>query len=352
MRILFYGGCHAFALRRIFEEFVPALREAHHLTNYRLIATKSPVPYKEMSGYDAVVFSPVLRKEGYNTDELEQVLTEARVPFVKYPWLQWSGYAPGAEITSNYAWHSGWWYRALEQAAAEYPTFHAFEAAVMEGDLLADMALSNLQKTTADLRAREADCDVKIAPFVEENYRYKRLFLTPDHAGNALYSDVCTQITDRLGLKLSPGLHQDRMETQDGILLPILPSVQRALRLEFQSEEYRNKMFLGKNIMSLRSFLRMVYDARSVVVAQSVNATRLYAGDEAVTVPAQRLFLVQPVAEQSKPGYRDYRFLSAAKAVVPNLAVNGKVLSLYRAHWQFRDEIRIQEHDGEQVSIA
>lgn len=351
MRILFYGGCHAFALRRIFEQFVPNIREARHLTNYRLIATQSPVPYKEMSGYDAVVFSPV-RKEGYNTAELERVLTDARVPFVKYPWLQWSGYAPGAEITSHYAWHTGWWYRALEQAATEYATFQAFEAAVMEGALLGDMALTNLQKTTAALIAREADCDVKIAAFVEQNYRHKQLFLTPDHAANALYSDLCAQITDRLGLKLSSEIHHDRMETQDGIILPILPSVQRALRLEFTSDMYNNKMFLGKNTMNMRSFLRMIYDASSVVVAQTTNATRLYAGDEVINVPAQRLFLVQPIAAQSKPGYRDYRFLSAAKAMVPNLAVNGKVLSLYRAHWQFRDEIRPQEHDGEQVSIV
>jgi len=242
MKVIFYGGCHAAALRRIFEKFAVGVSSVAHLTSYSLIRAGKPVPYDEFLNFDAVVFSPIRNKQGYNTHQLEEHLDKAGRLRVKFPWLQWEGYHPGYQSSGRHDWYSGWWPSSLEIAAREHQTFEDFVQSIYEGDLLADISLENVEKATLRFRDREFDCDVKVAQYVHENYRKSRLFLTPDHAATVLYKPIATQVANLLGVKLDPAFYEMSDEIQHGIRMPILSSVRRALELEFHGGEFENKL--------------------------------------------------------------------------------------------------------------
>jgi hypothetical protein len=359
MRVLFYGGCHAAALRRIFERFGHGLTHVDHLTNFRLIRKQLPVPYEQFLGFDAVVFSPIRNKAEYNTSHLEEFLSSKGVRFIKFPWLQWEGYFPGMSRAS-FPWYSGWWPTRLDHASEQFGSFEEFRDAVYAGTVLQEEARQNFAVTTEKLRLGEEGCDVRVVDFIVENHRHQRLFLTPDHAGIALYKHVAAQIAERLGCALDPAFAESTIETQAGISFPVLPAVRQALDIRFPGGEFECNLFFGTTKLSMTEYLHMVYHRKRLVAAQTVANTRIYPvpGAQAAAGPGTGIqaklgttLLLETTDQPREKGFGTFRIVAMHRGSPQTAALGMKLVRLYHRHWSLGQAVEGVEPEDEKTDL-
>ena len=267
MKVLFYGGCHAQVLRRIFREFADGNHEYHELINFVRIAAGEPFPYEMLPGFDWVVFSPIVNQPGYNTASLPEHCRGLGVRTLSFPWLQWSGYFPGIAKGASPLGCDEWHYPHLAEQARRAASLEAFERQVYDGwrDAAegepdsAGWVRGALAETSDRLARRERECgiDLPVSQFIDATWRRVRLFLTPDHPSIALYRVVAAGIAERLGIALDRSLAYTAWEPQAAPQTPILPSVHHHLGLPFTGGDYAGTE--GGGSLSLQCYLRQVY---------------------------------------------------------------------------------------------
>lgn len=354
MRVLFYGGCHAMALRRIFEQYVPGV-EVDHITNYKLIRENVGFPYDHLKRFDWVVFNPILNKEAYNTVHLEAFAKANGVKTLKYPWLQWQGYYPTVRKISP-DWYTGYWLSGLDAVAERSPTFDHFCEQVFHGQALADEARQQFEATTGYLQRLETHADLNVSDFVLRNYQTQRLFLTPDHPSLATYKHLVRLVSEALGCKVDPSFYWSAQEVQQGIQIPILPSVSRALGITFAAGDFQHNLVYGDDVFPLREFLKLHYFKDLVRVATAKQRTRLHsdpADPEAprFVVPEGDRLLVFQVQPEQASGYREYGVITPLKADRRAKDMAGRNLHFYPGHCAFTTKIKAAAPEGEKVAV-
>lgn len=238
-RVLFYGGCHAGALQRIFRKYGTESEVDYDLlVNFKIIPSGKPFPLERLASYAAVVMSPVLNKPGYNTDMVLEACGAAGVPAVVYPWIEWRGYHPYA-VKRPFMGGTHWVHRIpLEPGQETGPAFEqALALAMSDRGAVHDL----LERTTQALRHNETRgaCTLTLSEFILDNYRRQRLFLTPDHAAKPLYRYLVAEVSRQIGIGIAPEFYASNDEPQAGKLTPILPAVAQALDLDFMDPEFR-----------------------------------------------------------------------------------------------------------------
>jgi hypothetical protein len=259
MRILFYGACHAAALKRIFDLFGPPGIATDFLENFRLMRDQAPFPYDSLINYDAVVFSPINRAGEYRTALLVEACLDRGVQTVSYPLVQWGGYFPGLVMGDLGRGHS--YYPDLYRLALEYPDFSAFESFIVEGHTLPAAEAYAARCHTLLRRTEEiGEAQIGVAAIVEREFREKRMMLTATHPARALYCGIVRQLEQHLGVRMDPSFYFGRYEPQTDAKLPILPATVRALGLQFQDGEEINSPYFGDTrARSLRSWLKLYF---------------------------------------------------------------------------------------------
>lgn len=237
--MLFYGGCHAQVLQRVFRDHgtVPDARY-DCVVNFRLIGAGRPFPLAQALACDAVVLSPILSQKDYLTADLVPRLREGGVRVVTYPWLQWQGYFPlvrKAPFLGLECWHHA---RLPPEVWAAPPDEWPSRAMAH----LADPALleENLARTTQALQRSETQggCDVRVSEHILAHYRSRRLFMTPDHPSKALYEVVVRAVSAALGIGIHEDWYASAAEPQDEHRTPIPRTVSDALSLTFHDGDF------------------------------------------------------------------------------------------------------------------
>lgn len=90
----------------------------------------------------------------------------------------------------------------------------------------------NVADSLLELKHREDRCDIKISDYIAKCYKKNRLFYAVNHPTLQLYYEMVKRILYYLDYK-NPEFSSKTNE-QDGIEIPIYPSVAKALRLEFE----------------------------------------------------------------------------------------------------------------------
>lgn len=232
MKVLIYGGCHAVALRQLFEFNATGTHQFSSLQNFELINSGTPFPYAQLPDYDAVVFSPVRNKGEWNTDILQQRCEAAGVRTVSFPWLQWNGYFP--DVTDAGQAPHLWAYQYFRHLAQTGHGLAELRAAALAPETL--NPLGYLDYAFSALAEHEDDLDITTGVFIRENFRARRLFWTPNHPTLAFYAFVQGEIARRLDIALS-GAMPDRELHRDEFA--IMPGVAQALQLQFEGAGYR-----------------------------------------------------------------------------------------------------------------
>ena len=267
MRVLFYGGCHAQALRQIFDSFAEGGHEYQQLINFALIGSRQQFPYDTLPSFDWVVFSPIVNQAGYDTATLPERCRDVGARSLCFPWLQWNGYFPGiAKGASPFA-VDEWHYPHLTGQARRAGSLRTFERQVYEGfrDAAegepdsAGWVRAAAVETSNHLARHERDCavDVPVSGFINTWRDRVRLFLTPDHPSIALYRVVAAGIAERLGIQLDRSLAYTAWEPQATPQTPILPSAHHHLGLAFTGGDHAAA---DGSAINLRQYLERLYE--------------------------------------------------------------------------------------------
>lgn len=276
LRVLFYGGCHATALRDIFLNYVSDDIEAEVMTNFQMISKNIPFPYGKVGSYDAVIFSPINREGPYNTGNLLETCREKGVKAISYPWIEWRGYWPGA-TKSNTGWGNLWSSHLLPDLARQSKTLQEFEDRTYDAASLGQIAEKNIEMAISALRQREmkSGVDFPVTDFIADNYRKSRLMLTPDHASNELYGYLVPKIAEGLGLRLDRSFAHLGRDIQHGILIPILPAVADHLGLSFRCGDFLHQDFIGPDPLPFRDYLKLHFYGETISRYVAETNTRI-----------------------------------------------------------------------------
>ena len=328
MRVLFYGGCHASAIRRVFDDYVEGSIETDIITNFKLIEMGTPFPYDQVGSYDAVVFSPIYRDGPYNTSHLLEACRARGVKTVSYPWIEWRGYWPAATNMKT-GWGRLWTSKILLDMAESARTIEELEDRSFDPSEVAEVTNRNIESTTMMLRNREAESsvDIRLADFIFDNFRSRRLMLTSDHATNDLYTYLIPQIAENLGLTINRNFHYLISEVQHGISVPILPAVSIHLGLNFRAGDFTHLHYIGDEPMLFRDYLKLYFYRSTAIRYCAKQDTRILGeGGEATAVAKGKIVIAREIGKAKPHDVVEPIFLGGLKA-------KGQ-LRIFRSHWQ------------------
>ena len=106
-----------------------------------------------------------------------------------------------------------------------------------------------------NLREREKCCDIIISDFIEKNYKKIHLFYAVDHPSNDMYLEMIKRILKYIGFE-NVCVNMDEVQPQNGIEIPIYPSVYKNLELEFEKSLYNFNTLIGEGKFSIQDWLR------------------------------------------------------------------------------------------------
>lgn len=99
----------------------------------------------------------------------------------------------------------------------------------------------NFEQMLITIEELDSDCDVKIAPYIKENYKNQMIFVDPGHVSGAVFNEYVRQILEILGLY---EIEQERLDSiceQSGILhMPVYGCVRDALQLKWVDKANRS----------------------------------------------------------------------------------------------------------------
>lgn len=172
-----------------------------------------------------------------------------------------------------------------------------------------------------------------------DNYRKSRLFLTPDHASTTLYQHIARQIADAVGVKIDECFFWRRREVQYGVQLPILPSVARALDLEFCDGDFYDELAFGPRLFRLTEYLKLFYYEKDIRLARPKCVTRLRAysddtGPKPRQVGPKDMFLVRLIKGAGEAGRQRMDVLGGKMGgeLMPRAPDRSSLY--YAPHWQ------------------
>ncbi len=303
MRVLFYGGCHATVLRQVFTRYATGAHHFDDIRNYWLIQSGAPFPYEQLSEFDAVVFSPVTRKE-HSTETLLDFCHANGIAAISYPWVQWQALYPHSK-KGPFLGGTSWRYDELFQdinAVGIDRTAERSTGSDLDEGIRANFAMSHAKLIEFEKRF---DTDIRLSSFIRDNYKSTRMFLTPDHPTQALYCHLVSKVSEKLGIEVSSDFYYSGVEPQRGVNLPIIPRVSDVLGLSYRDSDYENATAFGSTVFNWRDYLRLYTEPDALVFESEVstqikrkpvNANDLVA-TEKMRCPAGTIFVAKPVGE-------------------------------------------------------
>ena len=206
----------------------------------------------EKLGAADVVFAQRISNE-FKLDWLSSEYVRKTFGFKVHVWpnVYFDGYFPGL----NYIYHGGWGkllsplleyhFQALTAAfRAGLPAAAAMEQ--FAGEALLEAVPDPFAVSLDQLRAREADCDIKVSDILAEQVGRKRCFYTANHPTNELLGELLTRMLDRAGLAGDVAAGVAMPYRLDEIYVAASPAVVRRYDLPFDHEtSYRGREILG-----------------------------------------------------------------------------------------------------------
>jgi len=326
LNVLFYGGCHAYVLKNTFNAFAPNGHSFDCLINFDLIRANEPFPWAKMKNFDAIVFSPI-QHEDYKTELLKKFCDDHGIKHIAYPWMQWNGYFPAVK-KGDFLGGVSW----------QYPDLYGPKAKPPEKRFILD----NLDQSDEILRNFEKrhDVDVVISYFVRNNYRKRRLFLTPDHPTAFMYRYLVREIAEKLGIKLDASYWLSAYEPQAGIKLPIRPGVAEALELDFVDADFENSTAFGNMTLPWSGYVQLyelkggrVLEAKAATIIKGRPVARAeLAPSEFTSVRAGDIIVFEEDSKKSLDGHWHGSVLLGRSTLYSKMSSHRGYL--YKDHWR------------------
>lgn len=240
-RAVFFGNCQAPALQRILGDHEPfaaaydivPMRAVHVLT-----VDEKTALLEAVTGADLVIHQPVgAAYEPATTENIVKALKPG-AQSITFPVFWFDGYAPeqvylrgkiNGQLLMDY--HS----RIIFAGYLRGMTPSQVAEASERPDLYSpDSLTANVAANIKRLGDREAKLDIRVAPFIAENYRARNLFFTFNHPTGWLLYHVVDQMLGLLGLPtLGVEVKKKHAAALGGYRWRGISSVYAGLRLAF-----------------------------------------------------------------------------------------------------------------------
>lgn len=113
------------------------------------------------------------------------------------------------------------------------------------------------------LQEHEMNVDIKISDYIENNYRKKQLFYSPNHPVEDLLLEYCNRILTYMGFSQIKYQQSDLITeciTLKGQDIPIYPSVINCLGLkEYETRFYINRYVDSELVGSFHEYIELYY---------------------------------------------------------------------------------------------
>lgn len=211
LKVVGYGNCQIANVLRILAchpEFAERydVAGATILGNATMIEAQSPIPYDVIAAADMLLYQPTADRHGpYATSKLLTYCKPGCIT-VSFPYLY--NYAFWEVLVfplgDSLVGHSATRYAHLNhepiaRLKRQGLSFDAIHRKILARDMDWDFA-RRYTETQAILRTKEAECDVKVAAFIDAHFRDTLLFYTQNHPTTPLLAHVARQALQRLGL--------------------------------------------------------------------------------------------------------------------------------------------------------
>lgn len=209
-RVVIYANCQGRAIRDILAYHSVLTEEydmfgANVLGNYIYMNTNTGLPYDILQQADLFIYQPISSERGqYSTDELLKTLKPG-CKAVSFPYLY--NYAFWEVLAMSDADYDigifGMKYAHLNQKPITELRDRGFTFEEIENRIRKNAIdwkfKERFESTQQILREKEKDCDVKVADFIETNYKDHLLFYTQNHPSMFFLRFVAQEILRTLG---------------------------------------------------------------------------------------------------------------------------------------------------------
>jgi hypothetical protein len=279
-KAILFGNCQAYAMASILSDHKP-FTDRFSIIKTKAVHALSPPDreklLRDVEGADLFIHQPV--SDVYRPASTERLLSALRpaAKAISFPVSWFDAYFPdmtylkaaGKKATtplfdypSRIFIHA---YRAGRQAAGAAEIYSRL-------DLYDPQSLEEIaRKNVTTLRAREQRLDIKIASYVETNFREKCLFFTINHpTGHLLYFKI-NAILRLLGIEqLAPEVKRKHSSILGAFRWKACPSAYRGLRLGFAGQPFFTSHNQHLNDTEMAEHYYSFYDADPALV--EVNA--------------------------------------------------------------------------------
>ena len=208
--VVFYANCQGHGLRQILTCHPEMskdydLQNATVLGNYSYMNTGKDLPIDVLGNADLLIYQPISSDRGkYSTEELKNTLkpgckTESFVYLYNYAFWETLVFADGDYDIGTLG---------MKYASLNHGPITSLRDTGVSWDEIQTRILNNTldwkfkeryEKTQAILREKEAECSVKVADFIDRNYKEHLLFYSQNHPTMFLLVYVAKQILTNLG---------------------------------------------------------------------------------------------------------------------------------------------------------
>lgn len=231
-----YGNCQVEVISEYLKKKFSNELEINYIANYKKIWANEKLPIEIIKNADIFIYHPINGHGEYDTDYLKSQLVKKKCKCISFAYLYFLGYFPDLVLmpsSKSFTYGS----KTLNQFIINRDSLDKIINKLVDINLFSkQFVFEKYNHTIGELRKREQKTDIKLADFIERNFRKHRLFLSVNHPSNLLFIELLKGILAKIGLKVKNLEADPFFESEVMSCWPtgiIYPSVAAAFNLEF-----------------------------------------------------------------------------------------------------------------------
>lgn len=266
LNITFYGNCQCMILSNIFSGVLRGVN-VRYVSNFQLIQKRVDEPPPIFIDTDILIYQPLQNHGKLDTKYIIENIIPKTCKTISFPYVYFLGYFPDfLQVKFVDMDEVKRWPDEDDQLPYQYIRVNTlidnglidqFDITLSDDFITKEETLDRLHFSLNKLKEKELSCDIKLHDFILSNFRKTRLFHSPNHPSNVIF----TYLANAIMQKLCIALHINRTfvfnfaSTNEflGVFsnMLIFPSVHKHLDLQFPVQQ---SCFLAGSDLSLDAY--------------------------------------------------------------------------------------------------
>jgi tetratricopeptide (TPR) repeat protein len=255
LRIVVFGNCQAKSIRQFLELSLPAseFEIVNYKNNPRTSEMKSEAEILEgIRQADLLIYQPLDAHHGNLSEaNIRNNVVSSHTKLISFPYIFNSGIyslvhspnSPGKSYGKIYG------EDIIIDLLQKYDVNTILEL-YQDGQINFDLK-NRFDKCLTELAKRESTTDIKLAGFIDTNYRQHKLFLTSNHPTTIVFIEICRQIKELTNLPIDLNLFDLNNDNIANLVItktPISPYDIKTHGYQFNYEE--NWLDIGRDLIT------------------------------------------------------------------------------------------------------